>query len=157
LGLVTPAFPGRALLHPLAAAAGLLIAWNDFWLRPRHPGFWSGKLSDAGICVLLPLLLVALAEWGAFLLSRLRGVAWRPAGLGVHVGACGITALYFAGMELSPAFARAHEAWLDAFVGGVTGLDFRSGTPDPTDLLALPLMGLAFVRMRRASRDREQP
>ncbi|RYE86586.1 MAG: hypothetical protein EOO75_15540, partial [Myxococcales bacterium] len=38
--------PGRALVHPWALLAAGALAFNVFWLRRRHAGVVSGKLSD---------------------------------------------------------------------------------------------------------------
>lgn len=147
----TAAVPGRALLHPLPAAACLLIACNDIWLRRHAPGFWSGKLSDVGICVLLPVLLVALWEWPAWLFARIRGRTWEPAGRTAHVGAACLAASYYAALELWPAFGLFHAWWLNHLI---PWWRFRPGTADPTDLVALVFVPVALWHLHRCTSQR---
>ncbi len=143
--------PGGALLgvYPLLAAS--LIVWNDFWLRPRFPGFLSGKLSGIGGCFLLPVVLVSAWEWATWLLSRLRGLRWRPATTWVMRGAAVLSASYATLMEVLPGFGGFHRTWLSAVF---PFWRFRAGTPDVTDLLALVMVPLALVYLRYAERRR---
>jgi hypothetical protein len=129
---------------PLCAVA--LILFNDFWLKPRHPGFCSGKLSDVGIAFLLPLFIVAAWEWGRAALGRLVGRPFLPAGRAVTLGACILATLYYACMELWPAFGRFHAAWLETLC---PWFHFRAGTADPTDLGALLVLPLAWLWLTR--------
>lgn len=137
--------PGAALLHPAPAAAFALVALNDLWLKPHHPGWLSGKLSDLGLCFLLPVFLVALWEWGAWLLCRLRGRGRWLAGRGVILGACGLAAGYFAALQLLPAAAALHVGILGALVPSVRFVV----TPDPSDLLALLTTPVAWLYLIR--------
>lgn len=139
-------WPGRALVHPLPAAAALLIIWNDFWLRRHFPGFWSGKLSDVGVCVLLPVLLVACWEWITWVVARIRGQRWTSAARPAHLTAGLFAGLYFAALELWPAFGLAHAWWLNHLV---PFWRFRPGTPDPTDLVALVFVPVALWHLRK--------
>lgn len=150
--------PGGALLHPLPAFAALLILWNDFWLRAHHPGFWSGKLSDLGICFLFPILLAATGELLTWCWARVRRRAWAPPGLAFHLCACLFAAAYYSALELSPQAGLLHELWLGAVFGPLTGRSFRAGTADPTDLMALVLIPLSLLFLRsRISRMRIGP
>jgi hypothetical protein len=136
-------------LHPWSLLAAAALAFNVFWLRRRHPGVVSGKLSDVAICFLLPVLLVAAAEWlRAF--ARLCG-----ARVGVRLGrrgiwvACGLSAAYFALLKTWPAFTGVHRALLggvDALLGG--GRSFRN-LADPTDLVALVMVPLSGWHLGR--------
>jgi hypothetical protein len=146
--------PGAVLtgIPPVAALA--LILWNDFWLRPRFPGFWSGKLSDVGVAFLLPLFLVALWEWATWLVCLVRHRPFRSASRAVRVGACAVATAYYVCMELWPAFGRFHAAWLTlAWPWGA----FRPGTADPTDLFALVTVPFAYVWMGVARSDPDTP
>jgi hypothetical protein len=131
--------PGEHLLRPAPFAAAALIAFNDFYLKPQHPGVLSGKLSDVGLCFFFPLFVVAVLEWAAWLaldVPRARPFRVR-AGL-QHAGLL-FGALYFVGIKLFPAGARAHVALLTALV---PSWHFRA-IADPTDLVCVPLVGLA--------------
>jgi hypothetical protein len=137
--------PGAALLHPAPAAAFALVALNDLWLKPWHPGWLSGKLSDLGLCFLLPVFLVALWEWGAWVVVRLRRRGRWAAGRGVKLGACGLAAGYFAALQIVPAAAELHVAVLGALVPTVRFVV----TPDVSDLIALLITPLAWLYLGR--------
>jgi hypothetical protein len=145
--------PGARLLGSWPALAAGVIAFNVYYWRPVHPGFVSGKLSDLGINFLLPVLLVAVAEWLSWLIQRARRRPFRPLGPAGVATACCVSAVYFALLKLVPAFTGLHVrlleliAWPLLFVGA-----FRN-TADPTDLVTLfttPLAGwyLSVVRGR---------
>jgi hypothetical protein len=139
-------YPGQAMvgLGPMAAVA--LIAFNDRWLRAHYPGFWSGKLSDIGICFLLPVLLVAFWEWATWCMQRVRSALWQPAGIRVHIAAFVLSTVYYSSMELWPAFGKLHQRWLNWVF---PFWHFRPGTADPTDLFALIMLPVAWVYLRR--------
>jgi hypothetical protein len=143
--------PGGHLLRPAPFAAAALIAFNDGYLKRHHPGTLSGKLSDVGLCFFFPLFVVAVVEWAAWLaldLPRARPFRLR-AGL-QHAGVA-LGALYFVGIKLFPAGARAHVALLTALF---PGRHFRA-VADWTDLVCLPLVGVAawyLARRRRFTR-----
>lgn len=142
----TDAIPGELLWHPVSLAAVALIVFNNVVLKVHYPGWLSGKLSDVGICVFAPLWLHALAEWSTYLVSRVRSRPWN--GLSSHTAAIGCTAIpgaYFAAMQLSPLVAEFHVAWLSMLV---PTWDFQV-TPDPTDLLALPFLLVAYGLIRQ--------
>ncbi len=50
----------EAPAHPLALGAAALVVVNDFVLREAVPGWLSGKLSDVGWLVVVPVLLASL-------------------------------------------------------------------------------------------------
>ena len=141
--------PGWALLHPWSWLAAAALAFNVVWLRRRHPGVVSGKLSDLAICFLLPVFLVAAAEW-SFTFARLWGARVGPRvgrrGIGV---ACGVSVAYFALLKTWPAFTGVHRALLgvlDAPFGA--GRSFRN-LADPTDLVALVMVPLSAWHLMR--------
>lgn len=125
------------LLSPTALASAALIVVNDAWLKRSHAGFLSGKLSDVGLSVLLPLVVLAVLEE----LPALRRAAHR------HLLACGIALGYFVLVKCVPAATHLHVAALSALVPGVR---FRAVT-DPTDLVCLPAALLAVRAMRARS------
>jgi hypothetical protein len=138
--------PGEFLLRPEPAGAALVIAFNDFWLKSHHPGVLSGKLSDLGLCFLGPLVVAAVFEW------VLRLVTWRKpfAPLRtVYVASTLLTAAYFVLIKTLPAGARLHVEALSALFSS----HHFAAVADPTDLVCLPLVAVAFRFLdRRASR-----
>ena len=48
-----------SLLHPVTVGSFALLLVNDHWLKPYHPGWLSGKLSDVAFMVVAPLWLFA--------------------------------------------------------------------------------------------------
>ncbi len=134
--------PGAVLLSPLALGSIALIVANDLWLKRQHPGFVSGKLSDVGLCILLPLVIAATIEWTQALLRR-------P--LAPHATfACLLAATYFVLVKTYAPATHAHLALLSYLVPTHR---FRAVT-DPTDLLALPFMWLAY-RAQKPTKRRE--
>jgi hypothetical protein len=130
------------MIHPLVVAAILVLLTNDHLLKQRFPGAVTGILSDIAGLAFFPLALVAAAE----LLSR-RVVGART--IAVFVA---ITGLVFACAELLPSVRIALEVawgWSRTAIGGGRPVVF---TADPTDLLALPALAVAWVvGGRRAS------
>jgi hypothetical protein len=132
--------PGAALISPAAFASAVLIVWNDLWLKRQHPGVLSGKLSDIGICIFLPLLIAAVLEWADAGRSVVDRRARRIPPMHVQIAACAITIVYFAAIKSCPLATHAHVAWLSAIA---PGWRFRAVT-DPTDLLCLPAVIVAW-------------
>ncbi len=123
--------PSRALLHPVwIVSLGVLVA-NDHFLKGSGllPGWLTGKLSDLAGLVVAPVLLAALLR-----ARTRRGVA--IAHLIVGVG--------FAALEMSSALT----AWADSLYR-LAGFAWKS-TSDPTDLLALAVVPLAYLLTLRA-------
>ena len=133
------------MLRPEPLAAAALIAFNDFWLKQRHPGFLSGKLSDVGLCFFFPVLIAAVLEWALRLSSWRKPFAPRH---GVYVTSAWLGAAYFVFIKALPAGARLHVAILSAIFPSHRFV----ATPDPTDLLCLPLVLVAFRFLVRVSR-----
>ena len=113
-----------------------LIVWNDLWLKRHHPGLVSGKLSDIGLCVFLPLFAAAALEWFAVACRR---------SIQANALACAATGIYFSAVKLWPAATRAHVEWLSIVM---PRWHFRAVT-DPTDLVCLPAIMIAWWVMRR--------
>lgn len=137
--------PGGVLLHPLPIAAALLIIVNDLWLKPLWPGFWSGKLSDVGICFLLPVALVAAAEWLVWVGVWITGRDWTLPVTGTAAVASITAAAYFALLQLSPAWVELHRH-LIATVGRISPAPV---TRDPTDLICLLFCAAAYFYLCR--------
>jgi hypothetical protein len=116
--------PMRALLHPLWLGSLAVLVLNDHVLKGAGilPGAVTGKLSDFAGLVVAPVLLAALV--------RARG----PRGwLLAHVA----VGLVFSAIQLS---ATAATLWSGAMAA--VGFPWVI-TRDPTDLLALPALGLS--------------
>ena len=135
--------PGASLLRPYPLIAAAVMVVNLVYLKGAHPGWISGKLSDFAICFFLPVVFVSLFEWAAYPAGR-RGPAERP----VIAAACLVTVLYFSALQLVPFVAEMHVRVLGAVTVGVRRF---AVTPDPTDLIALPMSALAYLWLRRES------
>jgi hypothetical protein len=117
---------------PLPLAALALTVVNDVWLKPRFHSELTGKLSDVGLCLFMPLLLSELL--GIFFGARARVRLW--------IGAA-VTIAVYAAQEVVPPFARLSLAILGALGSrlGIHGV-FEL-TSDWTDLLCLLLVPVA--------------
>ncbi|MBO3742549.1 hypothetical protein [Actinoplanes flavus] len=129
---------GKALAwsgHPVTVTALVLLAVNDHVLKAVWPGWVTGKLSDAAGMVLAPPLLAAVTG----LIAPRAAFRWVAPGaiLTVGVGFLLVKATGY-GAEL------ASSAW-----SAVTPTLIRA---DPTDLLALPFLGVAWWVARRPVR-----
>jgi len=156
--------PGAALLHPLAVLSLLVLVANDHWLKHAHPGLLSGKLSGFAAVLLLPLFLHALYE------LSYRAVRARPASARAAnwaLGAClAVTCLVYAPPELWPSAETAYRYGLGALqwpfrivwslARGENGAAFAPvrATADPSDLLALSMLWVAWRMARRGPRTR---
>lgn len=123
----------KELATPLPLAAVGLLALNDHVLKARFPGLLTGKLSDVAGCFVMPLFVSAALA----LATR-----WRPRAR-LAVGAVATVAL-FGAVKLSPGAATLVAGALDA-VWAPLGASPGRIVADPTDLVALPLVALAFV------------
>jgi hypothetical protein len=126
--------------HPVTMAALALLVVNDHVLKHTHPGWATGKLSDAAGMLLAPPLLAALAGLIAPRLPVRRVAVASIVAVGagftfVKIWAYGAQLASSAWSVLTPSLIRA----------------------DPTDLLVLPLLGVAwwtFARSRAARAGR---
>ncbi|MCB9754964.1 MAG: hypothetical protein H6713_33930 [Myxococcales bacterium] len=151
----SPAWVAPGLLHPLALTAVAVLLVNDHVLKARWPGLVSGKLSDVAGLVYFPLLLQAIVEAPRWARARYRP---SPAILLVCVL---ITGLVFALVNLWAPATSLYERGFGAVRWCLLDGGWRTGgaprpvtlTPDPTDLLALPSLWLAW-RLGRAPDER---
>lgn len=142
--------PRVLVSQPWSVVAVAVLVVNDHWLKAHHPGVLSGKLSDLAGMFFFPLLL------GDVLLL----VIGKPASI-LRAYACLATAVTFGLMKM---WAPAHEAYCVGL--GALQWPFRAAlalvrgqhlpTPgrvrmvmDASDLLALPMVALAFVLGRQ--------
>jgi hypothetical protein len=147
---------GDGMLAPVALGALALLVLNDHVLKARFPGVVTGKLSDFAGLVFFPLLLVALVEVAQRALGRFSRPSrrvllvcvlatgavfsltktWEPAG-DLYRGALGVLQW--------PAYAAG------ALLRGAPLPPVRTvrHAVDPTDLIALPSLWVAYVIGRR--------
>lgn len=127
------------LVHPLPLAAVGVLALNDHLLKGSGalPGAVTGKLSDFAGLFFFPLLLAAAAR-GASRAVRGRDVADRRS---LAAATAVATALGFAAVKLIPQ--------VNALVGATWGRMVM----DPSDLWALPMVGLAAAWMLRGGQS----
>ncbi len=161
-----PAWPRwyAPLTHPITVGCFVLLVLNDHWLKPVHPGWLSGKLSDVAFMVLAPLWLFAVwsrlvfrrnqepsdssrqrALWACLLLIGVTLVLMETTAWGDWLYRYGLGALQFP-------FRAAADWALQAEWG-----EFRpvQATPDLTDLFCLPFLAVAYwigdSELRRAT------
>ncbi len=122
----------RWVAHPLTVGATAVLLLNDHMLKQAWPGLVTGKLSDlAGLVVAPPALGLLL---GLFLTGRIGAAA-----------AVLVTGVGFAAVKLTSAGAEVASAVWSVINGPSVIL------ADPSDLVALPALGLAWWAWRRAS------
>ncbi|MEX2546639.1 MAG: hypothetical protein WD830_02475 [Chloroflexota bacterium] len=144
--------PGDGLLRPVPLLGIALLLLNDHVLKLVAPGDITGKLSDFAGLTFFPLLLVALWEVGIAVVGRMR-----MASEVALVAAIFATGIGFAAIEIVPAAADVYRAGL-GFVQWVLSTPFNwlfglgssaparvSTTQDPTDLVALAALAVAYV------------
>ncbi|WP_182908013.1 hypothetical protein [Microbispora sp. H13382] len=141
---------GAWLGHPATLAAIAVLLVNDHLLKRLWPGVVTGKLSDvAGMLVAPPLLALAAAlavrRLGAAQGSASRSGAGAPgeADRRAALAAILLTAVVFTVVKTTAAGARAAADVWALFIPSARVV------ADPSDLLALPALGLAWlVRLR---------
>ena len=143
-GAGRPGLPWAEALAPLTLTALAVLIVNDWLLKPAIGGWLTGKLSDVAGVIAAPLVATAAVDVGAWALARLGAPLdwtlrrWKLL-LAIVVTGAGVGAV-----KLS---AGAAGAVVDAL--GALGIEARI-VVDPTDLLALPALGLAWWQGRRA-------
>lgn len=151
--------PGALICHPVALASLIVLVANDHLLKGLAPGVVTGKLSDIAGLVYFPLLVVAVLE----LVRRRSSVAARRDVLAA--AACLVTAIAFVSIKTIPAATGLfNEAlgWAQWVVGGgvLAGAPLvpTRGVTDPSDLVALPGLFVAFgVAGLRVGRTTSRP
>ena len=153
--------PGDVLLHPVMLAALALLILNDHVLKRTSPGPITGKLSDVAGLVVLPVVLVAAWE----LLGR-NEARRASAGRTVILLALAVTGIGFAIVKTQAAAADAFglalgmAQWLPvslqhlAIGEAIASIGTAPVLADPTDLIALPALGVAAWLLRsQGARD----
>ena len=133
-----PALPVGEALHPVTLAAVLVLAVNDWVLKPRlGPGIVTGKLSDLAGLVFAPVVLSAAIGLALHLAARI-GVGVDPSLSRRRLALCTLaTGAVFATVKLDPRAADT-VARLLSLLGRHAEIML-----DPTDLLCLPALAIA--------------
>ncbi|WP_315097515.1 hypothetical protein [uncultured Cellulomonas sp.] len=126
--------------HPVTCVALLVLVVNDHVLKAALGTWWTGKLSDAAWLVVAPALLAALLAGASRLVGTTRASARSCAAVSLAAVGAG-----FVLTKTSSVGAQAASAVLSAVAGPSVVL------ADPTDLLALPALVLAWAVARAAS------
>ena len=147
-------YTAPALLHPVTLVALVLWAVNDHLLKGWGPALLTGKLSDVTALIVCPTVLLAILEW--------TNPEWVAGHLRTLLAAsCAAIGLLLAGLELSPMVELAYQHALGsahyaakyvaaALVNGRTpSYVLVHTTPDVTDLLTLPALGVPLWLFRR--------
>jgi hypothetical protein len=136
---------GGDLVHPLALIALCGLAANDHVLKAAFPSPATGKLSDFAGLVVAPLVLATCARWLLPATSLVR----------IRVGSAAVVVLGFVVVKLSSGGALAF-GWSLGVTQWLLGGWLAGGQPqpaaivaDPTDLVALPAVGLVLWIWRR--------
>jgi hypothetical protein len=137
------ALPAGELLHPVPLAALLVLLVNDHVLKAWAGGEGigaaiTGKLSDLGGLLFFPLLLTAALDLLLMLAARLGAPVDFSLRRWKLVLACGSTAAAFLAIKVSGPAAEAVVEVLRHL-----GVAARIAV-DPTDLLALPMIAVAY-------------
>lgn len=127
--------PERALAHPVWVGALVVLLANDHVLKGAAilPVALTGKLSDVAGLIVAPILLASLLR-----LRSQRGL------MGSHLA----VGLVFTALQLSSAVSESWAVLWSTFAWG------WSTTMDPTDLLALPALGLSWAVLVPAAQRR---
>ena len=120
-------------LNPLCLTAVALFALNNFYLKVHFPNWFTGKLSDFSACYFLPLyvsaILSLLVNWP--IKRRL-------------ITAMMLTVLVFSLVKTSTLMS----GYMNMLLSKVTsafGFGPSINLADPTDLIALPMTGIAYL------------
>jgi hypothetical protein len=132
------------VLHPVFVGAVAVLLLNDHVLKSGAPGLITGKLSDLAGLIVLPLLVLALAQ----VASRIIGLP-APSRRFLAVCVVGIGVMFTLG-EIMPLADRSFERlWgiVRSPIGSLRNPDASSAVlvSDPTDVLALPALWIAWV------------
>jgi len=144
------------LLHPLQLCMVGVLLINDHYFKVEHPGWLSGKLSDVAFMVVCPIwTFVVLSSLLALLTSNPAGHRW------LLLMCIIITGLFFTSMELTATGDALYRHALGYLQWPFRGaLSIAAGdvwpvprpvlaTPDPTDLLCLPLLYVPWFMTRQ--------
>jgi hypothetical protein len=129
------AIPAGEFFHPLTLLALALLVLNDRVLKGSAPGVLTGKLSDVAGLASFPLVLTAAVDTLLWLVRAPVDFTLRRWKLAAAIA---VTGAGFAVVKIWPPAARA----LEDALAGVFG--HARIVQDPTDLLTLPALALAW-------------
>jgi hypothetical protein len=133
-----PALPLGEAVHPVALAAAVALAANDWLLKPRlGPGLVTGKLSDLAGLIFAPVALSAAIGLVLHLAARLRAPVDPSLSRRRLLACIAATGAVFAAVKLDPGAARALAAVISA-LGRPAAIYL-----DRTDLWCLPALAIA--------------
>ncbi|MEU4835388.1 hypothetical protein [Streptosporangium sp. NPDC023615] len=136
--------------HPVTVVATFVLPVNDHVLKAMWPGLVTGKLSDvAGLLVAPPLLALALVLVCAPVLALLRAGPLLPA----LVRTAAPVAIVATGAGFTAVKVTQEGAELASRAWTAVAIPSRI-LADPTDLLALPALGAAWLIWRRCEEGR---
>jgi len=124
-----------SLSHPVSIGAIVLLLFNDHIWRRVAPSWFTGKIGDFAWLIFAPFLLAALLAW---LLPKRAELVGRIAIIGVGA--------IFALAKTVPAFHMITIKMLETLTGWPNVLRL-----DPTDLLALPALLIAWWIWRQSA------
>ena len=122
-----------ALTHPVAVGALIVLVVNDHVLKEAFGSAITGKLSDIAGAIFVPLLVAVVLE--------------RYVARSIEIGMA-ITAIVLGAINLIPAADGLFEACLGVLWPGSTN------TLDPTDLVAIPAVGVSYWIWQQATSTR---
>lgn len=151
LPIRVPSVAGDAVLRPVVVAALVLLILNDHLLKAAWPGVVTGKLSDIAGLILFPIFLLSIIEFAQHARGR-----WHGPDRTIALICCALTASTFAAVKVVPMATDSYEVtlgflqWLPAVAAALlTAQPLPAAwrvtlVADPTDLLALPAVVIAF-------------
>lgn len=146
------AVAGDGLLNVFALGAVVVLIINDHFLKAAWPGVVTGKVSDFAGLLFFPLFLQAAVEVISSLLGR-----WRAPRARVLLVAVALTGFVFTSIKTLPMANEAAARTLGLAQFLVGQLTAPASVPhavsialDPRDLIALPMLAVAYaIGMRR--------
>ncbi len=141
-----------ALVHPATWVCMVVLLLNDQVLRWRWPSWWTGKLGDVAWLAFAPLVVaLGLAAFRSAVLpcANRKGAERRDATIFISMIGVGTV---FAVIKAVPAATQAFHSGFRAVFGWQPLL-----VRDPTDLLTLPALGIAWMIWRHSVGEKRQP
>lgn len=134
-----------ALAHPISILAIVVVLLNDHVWRWFWPSWFTGKIGDAAWLIFAPFLLAAILAW------------LMPARIAQHDARVGrlaiiITGLVFSTTKTIPEFHALTVRAFETLFGWPASLRL-----DPTDLIALPALLIAWRIWQQAGRRSTSP
>lgn len=141
---------GDVVLHPMPMGAILVLLVNDHWLKSEWGHVITGKLSDAAGLMFFPLLLVAVIELAQAVLGRYAQPSRR-----VLVGATIATGTVFASIQVISLATASYQLALGGLQHPILAIEALmardlaqlpaiAATPDLSDIMALPVLFIAY-------------